>query len=78
MEFKICTQNISKKAATFQRRQIRMYFNYEVMNMWSIYFLLPSPNVVHNIVQMRLYIYPSVSIPDQGFVFILFFLFFSW
>lgn len=41
MEFKICTQNISKKAATFQRREIRTYFNYEVINMRSIFFYHP-------------------------------------
>lgn len=69
-EFKICTQNISNKAATFQRKEISMYFNYGVINMQSIYFFLPSPNVVRNIVQMQLYIYLSVSIPVQGFYFV--------
>lgn len=43
MEFKICTQNISKKAATFQRREIRMYFNYEVINMRSTFFFFHHP-----------------------------------
>lgn len=47
-----------------------MYFNYGVINMQSIYFFLPSPNVVQNIVQMQLYIYLSVSIPVQGFYFV--------
>lgn len=47
-----------------------MYFNYEVINMRSTFFFFsPSPNVVRNIVQMQLYIYLTVSIPVQGFLF---------
>lgn len=47
-----------------------MYFNYEVINMRSTFFFFPpSPNVVRNTVQMQLYIYLTVSIPVQGFLF---------
>lgn len=76
MELKICTQNTSKKAATFQRREIRMYFNYEVINMQSIFFDHPLMQYVTlfrcSYIAVCLYSCPGFGF-YFGFCFVLFF-----